>query len=133
MWSKSLSQTKAKLEHEAKDRSSEDGMVEHTLGSLEQSYARTEYAAVSPGWTWSSIMQSPITIGLVLILLFNGVLLLWQPLDKVDPNKLPATHTWAWWATQEYLQTIPTPPVVLIGSSLFMHSVSRQDADFLNQ
>jgi hypothetical protein len=128
----SSSQIKTQNELGAEDRSSNDRIGERVTGTLEQRYARTEHAAVSPGWTWSSIIESPITIALVFILLINGALLLWQPLDKVDPNKLPATHTWAWWATQEFMHTSPTPPVVLIGSSLVMHSVSRQDADFLN-
>jgi hypothetical protein len=78
-------------------------------------------------------LQSPIAIAFVLILLANFALLCWQPFARVDPRLMPATHTWTWWAVQEYFNAKPTPPVVLIGSSLFMHSVSREDADFLNQ
>jgi len=85
------------------------------------------------GFRFGTVAKSPVTIGALLILLINAALLCWQPFARVDPKKMPATHTWTWWAVQEYLGTNPTPPVVLIGSSLIMHSLSRQDADFLNQ
>ena len=65
--------------------------------------------------------------------MINFCFVLSQPFAKVDPAILPATHTWTWWATQEYLNDKPTPPVVLLGSSLFMHPIARQDADFLNK
>jgi len=75
----------------------------------------------------------PLLLGVILFLSLNGWLLLSQPLSKMDPESLPAAHTWVWWATQEYLNTKPSPPIVLLGSSLLMHPISRQDADFLNK
>ena len=78
-------------------------------------------------------LTNPLSLALALLVLINSWLCLTQPFANVDPAMLPATHTWTWWATQEYLHNQPAPPVVLVGSSLFMHSVSRQDADFLNQ
>jgi len=82
--------------------------------------------------TLYKVAKSPITLGIILLLLLNALLWITQPLSKVDPQILPATHTWTWWATQEFLQEKPAPPVVLLGSSLFMHAVSREDADYLN-
>jgi RNase H-fold protein (predicted Holliday junction resolvase) len=71
--------------------------------------------------------------GLIILLLANYVLLQIKPLAKVDPESLPAAHTWVWWATKEYLATYPKPQIVLLGSSLVMHPVSRLDANFLNK
>jgi hypothetical protein len=79
------------------------------------------------------LCRSPITLGILFLLLINVACLIAQPFAKVDPNLLPATHTWTWWATQEYLAQRPAPPVAILGSSLLMHSISRQDADYLNQ
>jgi len=75
----------------------------------------------------------PLSLGFIVLILINIYLCISQPFAKVDPASLPATHTWTWWATQEYLNDMPPPPVVLLGSSLFMHPIARQDADFLNK
>ena len=79
------------------------------------------------------LKTNPLFLGLILIVLIDIFLCLKQPFANIDPAILPATHTWTWWATQEYLAAKPAPGVVLIGSSLFMHPISRQDADFLNK
>lgn len=69
------------------------------------------------------------------MLLLAGNIWLWQekPLAKVDPESLPAAHTWVWWAAQEFLDQKKPQDVVLLGSSLVMHPVSRLDADYLNK
>jgi hypothetical protein len=71
--------------------------------------------------------------GAVVLCLVNVGLLVWSPLAKVDPDNLPAAHTWVWWATQEFLHQPKAPDVVMLGSSLLMHPVSRQDANYLGQ
>ncbi len=81
-------------------------------------------------WQW---LSSTLGLGIFVLLAINCWLCITQPFARVDPALLPATHTWTWWATQEYLQNKPAPPVVLLGSSLFMHPISREDADFLNK
>jgi hypothetical protein len=130
-----LSQTKGHTEDRAeigKSSRSADSS-DQVMGSLEKRLLSSPENASAEGWWLAKVTKSPLAIGVLLILLINGLLLCWQPFARVDPNMMPATHTWTWWAVQEYLGTKPTPPVVLIGSSLFMHSMSRQDADFLNQ
>jgi hypothetical protein len=71
-----------------------------------------------------------VLIGIVLFFIANAVLWYARPLSKVDPESLPAAHTWTWWATKEYLEQAKAPDVVLLGSSLMMHPISRLDADF---
>lgn len=63
----------------------------------------------------------------------NAALLCWKPLASVDPEALPAARTWVWWATKEYTELKKAPDVVLLGSSMLMHPISRVDADLLNQ
>ncbi len=74
-------------------------------------------------------------MGVVVLLFVNLILLAWQPLAKISPERLPSTHTWVWWGTQEYLQECQkessAPDVVLLGSSLVMIPVCLQDANFL--
>ena len=81
---------------------------------------------------WRSL-SSTLGLGVIVLFTINSWLCVTQPFASVDPAILPATHTWTWWATQEYLQNKPAPPAVLLGSSLFMHPIAREDADFLNQ
>jgi hypothetical protein len=78
-----------------------------------------------------SFVRGPICLGIALLTAVNCLLLIFSPLAKVDPDSLPAAHTWVWWATQEFLAQNKAPDVVLLGSSLLMHPVSREDADFL--
>lgn len=72
-------------------------------------------------------------LAVVIFLALNVFLVSTVPLAKVDPESLPAAHTWIWWATTEYLATQPPPDVVLMGSSLIMHSVSRCEADYVGR
>ncbi len=102
-----------------------------SLEQIEQSYASQELNASQK--SLGRLVNEVLILGLLVLVLINCALCLTRPFDNIDPAKLPAIHTWTWWATQEYLSDTPTPPVVLVGSSLFMHSISRQDADFLNQ
>lgn len=78
-------------------------------------------------------LTSPISLGAVFLLLINWVLCVVKPIAKADPQLLPATHTWTWWAVKEFYEQKPPAQVVLLGSSLLMHSVSRQDADYLQK
>jgi hypothetical protein len=79
------------------------------------------------------VLKSPVSLGILFLLLINLALCLCQPFAKVEPRLLPATHTWTWWATKEFFEQKSTPPLVILGSSLVMHSISREDADYLNQ
>lgn len=87
----------------------------------------------TPTGFWTNIRRSHVTLGIALFLMANLLFWYFQPLSKVDPESLPAAHTWTWWATQEYLSAKTAPAVVLLGSSLMMHPVSRRDADYLNK
>ncbi len=100
--------------------------LEHTLN---------ESQSDEPGSAWSfrRVLASPVSQGLLLFLVLNAALLFCQPFARVNARALPAVHTWTWWAAQEYFGYKPPPQVVLLGSSLFMHSVSRQDANFLGK
>jgi hypothetical protein len=75
---------------------------------------------------------SPLILAIALLIALNACLAYAQPLAKIDPESLPAARTWVWWATKEYLSAQPPPSIVLLGSSLVMHSISRLDADYLN-
>lgn len=77
--------------------------------------------------------MSPISLGILFLLLINALLCWTKPIAKADPRLLPATHTWAWWAVKDFYEQQPPAQVVLLGSSLFMHSVSRQEADYLKK
>lgn len=68
-----------------------------------------------------------------MLVVINLALLVTQPLAKVDPESLPSARTWVWWSTKEFLSLKEAPDVVLLGSSLLMHPVSRADADYLNR
>jgi len=92
-----------------------------------------ESSSAKADWSVSRIISSPVTLGLLLFLILNLVLLVMQPFTRVNARALPAVHTWTWWAAQEYFSYKPPPQVVLLGSSLFMHSVSRQDANYLGK
>jgi hypothetical protein len=81
----------------------------------------------------AALLMNPISLGIVFLLLINWWLCSSKPVAKVDPRLLPATHTWTWWAVKEFCEQKPPPSLVLLGSSLLMHSVSRQDADYLNK
>jgi hypothetical protein len=73
----------------------------------------------------------PVLLSLVLLVVANLALCVTKPLAKVDPDSLPAAHTWVWWAAKEYQEQKFVPKVVLLGSSLVMHPVSRADADYM--
>ncbi|MBI4534389.1 MAG: DUF1574 family protein [Candidatus Melainabacteria bacterium] len=82
---------------------------------------------------WTSVITSHISLAVVFLLLLNGLLLATRPLATVDPESLPAAHTWVWWAMHEYREQKSPPKIVVLGSSLVMHPVSRLDADVLNK
>lgn len=80
----------------------------------------------------ASLQQSAVVLGLFLFLIANVLLLVLQPLSKVDPESLPSAHTWVWWAGREYLQRKSAPDVMILGSSLLMNPVAGVEADYLN-
>lgn len=86
-----------------------------------------------PAFKFAVIWSSPLVLALLILLGVNAYLNSTKPLARIDPESLPAAHTWVWWATKEYLAMQPSPSVVLLGSSLVMHSISRLDADYLNK
>lgn len=69
----------------------------------------------------------------ILLALINAALLWLKPLANVDPESLPAAHTWVWWATKEFQELKQPPAVVILGSSLLMHPLERIDADYLHE
>jgi hypothetical protein len=82
---------------------------------------------------WVEVVLLPIVLCALLLLFINTALLCTKPLAQVDPESLPAAHTWVWWATKEFQEMKPPPSVVLLGSSLVMHPVSRMDADYVGK
>ncbi|HEY9790083.1 MAG TPA: hypothetical protein V6D22_06785 [Candidatus Obscuribacterales bacterium] len=81
----------------------------------------------------NNFLLTRVALGAIVLTMINAGLLFWKPLAKVDPDSLPAAHTWVWWAAQEFLEQKKAPDVVMLGSSLLMHPVSRRDAAFLGQ
>lgn len=81
----------------------------------------------------NKLLKSPVLWGVIGLLAANLLLGFVQPLAKVDPESLPSARTWVWWAMHELLEKPRNPEVVLLGSSLVMHPISRQDADYLNR
>ncbi len=79
------------------------------------------------------LASSCALLAIIVAVMINQMLVIWHPLSDVDPESLPAAHTWVWWATREFMDKKETPDLVLLGSSLLMHPVSRLDADFLNR
>lgn len=63
-----------------------------------------------------------------MLLVVNGFLYLFNPLAKMDPELLLGARSWAWWAVQDYKKI--QPDVVFIGSSMVMHPLWHQEAQF---
>jgi hypothetical protein len=80
-----------------------------------------------------TIWSSTVLLGFILFITFNVFLIRLNPLASIDPESLPSVHSWVWWATQEYLREKKAPDIVLLGTSLLMHPISRVDADYLNK
>lgn len=77
----------------------------------------------------------PLTIlcGLAIFACMTFLLSAFNPMKNVDPESLPSAHTWVWWTAKEYLEQKQAPDVVVVGPSLLMHPLARQDADYLNK
>jgi hypothetical protein len=90
-----------------------------------------EYEEGTKPDTVNQFMLQRVAVGALVLCIVNIGLFFASPLAKVNPDDLPAAHTWVWWATQEFLQQHRAPDVVMLGSSLLMHPVSRQDANYL--
>ncbi|MBX9878599.1 MAG: hypothetical protein K2Y22_09090 [Candidatus Obscuribacterales bacterium] len=80
-----------------------------------------------------TIRTSQLVWALGLFVVANIALLKWQPLSKVDPESLPAAHTWIWWAAKELAQQQQGPDIALMGSSFMMHPLALRDADYLKK
>jgi hypothetical protein len=72
----------------------------------------------------------PILGAVGLILLLNVLFHAWDPMRSLNPDTVPAPHTWAWWAVRDYHQQPKAPNVVLLGSSQMMSPVWWHEADF---
>lgn len=79
------------------------------------------------------VLRLPMVLCALMLVAVNGALLLAKPFAQVDPDSLPAAHTWVWWAAKEFQEMKKPPSVVLLGSSLVMHPVSRMDAQYLGK
>lgn len=75
------------------------------------------------------ILASKAFQALLLVILANILLVLFDPFKNVDPDSLPTMKSWVFWTTQDYLHQKPSPKVVLLGSSLLMNSVWMQEAE----
>lgn len=80
-----------------------------------------------------AILSSAALSGALAAILINFGLSLANPLSRVDPESLPSAHTWVWWATHEFLERKQPADVVVLGSSLVMHPISRLDANYLGR
>jgi hypothetical protein len=77
------------------------------------------------------VTTRPVFLALALLLVINGLLYLFNPLAEMDPERLLGARSWAWWAVQDYKKI--QPDVVFIGSSMVMHPLWHQEAQFRQQ
>lgn len=69
----------------------------------------------------------------IIVAALNLVFLFTNPLKGIDPDCLPSSHSWIWWARTNFLSQLVPPRVVILGSSLMMNPVWENEADFLNK
>lgn len=77
------------------------------------------------------ITGRPVVIAAALLLVVNGLLYLFNPLKNFDAELLLGARSWAWWAVQDYKKI--QPDVVFVGSSMVMHPMWHQEAQFRQQ
>ncbi len=77
------------------------------------------------------VTSRPVVIAAVLLAVVNGLLYATNPLSKVDPELLMGARSWAWWAVQDYKKV--QPDVVVTGSSMVMHPLWHQEAQYRQQ
>lgn len=77
------------------------------------------------------VTSRPVVIAALLLVVVNGLLYLTNPLSKVDPELLMGARSWAWWAVQDYKKV--QPDVVVTGSSMVMHPLWHQEAQYRQQ
>lgn len=80
-----------------------------------------------------SVLKSHALSVFVVLLIINIALLGFNPFDKAKLENLPADHSWVYWMTRDLLKLNKAPDVVYVGSSLFMHPLTMQDARYLNR
>ncbi len=77
--------------------------------------------------------RAPFCLAIFIVIAVNYGLITINPLGRFAPENLPATHSWIWWATQDFIQQKPSPAVVLLGSSLLVNPILEQEAKFQDQ
>ncbi len=77
------------------------------------------------------VTSRPVVIAALLLAVVNGLLYATNPLAKVDPELLMGARSWAWWAVQDYKNI--QPDVVVTGSSMVMHPLWHQEAQYRQQ
>lgn len=77
------------------------------------------------------VTSRPVVIAALLLAVVNGLLYATNPLSKVDPELLMGARSWAWWAVQDYKKV--QPDVVVTGSSMVMHPLWHQEAQYRQQ
>ena len=80
---------------------------------------------------FSLVTSRPLVLAALLLVVINGLLYAFNPLSKVDPELLMGARSWAWWAVQDYKKV--QPDLVFIGSSMVMHPLWHQEAQFRQQ
>lgn len=81
----------------------------------------------------SLFRRLPILGALLIVLVFNLLLAVFNPLQKIDPESLPVGHGWAWWAANEYRKPEKSFNVVVFGSSAMMHPLWLGEATYRNE
>jgi hypothetical protein len=82
---------------------------------------------------WGRIASSPSLLAVVVLILLNLALVSLNPLASFDPEKLPAAHSWIYWAAEDFRAQPQPANVVLLGSSLLVNPICAQEANFLQK
>ena len=83
--------------------------------------------------SWGKIACSTSLLALAILVVVNVVLSMVNPLSSFNPEKLPAAHSWIFWATEDFFSQPSPPDVVLLGSSLLVNPICEQEANFLQR
>jgi len=79
------------------------------------------------------LRDSYVAQGFLLVAAINMVLLLINPVGRVDPEATQSVRTWAWWAGKDYRQQKEPVNVLLLGSSFVMNPTWLNEAVYRNQ
>lgn len=78
------------------------------------------------------VSASPVPWAVGILVVLSLVLAVFDPLKSVDPNSLLVARNWVWWASHEYTQKERPPQIAVLGSSVIMHPLWLQEADYRN-